>query len=220
MSFRFALFDMDGTVLDTLQDLASSVNYVLEKHAMPLRQIGEVRSFVGGGVAKLIERSVPAGTSEEARNAVLDDFKAYYKLHCADLTKPYDGILEMLAALRAAGIKTAVISNKADPAVQVLADRYFHGLFDFVLGERPDITRKPAPDMVYYVMDALHATKEESVYIGDSDVDIITADNAGLPAIGVTWGFRDRDCLIGAGATQLADTVGELQALLLDEQIP
>ena len=220
MSFRFALFDMDGTVLDTLQDLASSVNYVLEKHAMPLRQIDEVRSFVGGGMAKLISRVVPEGTDEAERNAVLADFKAYYGQHCADLTKPYDGIPEMLSALRAAGIKTAVISNKGDPAVQELAKHYFDGMFDFVLGERPDIVRKPAPDMIYYALEQMGASKDAAVYIGDSDVDIITADNAGLPAIGVTWGFRDRDCLISAGATQLADTVGELQALLLDAQIP
>lgn len=216
MSFRVALFDMDGTVLDTLQDLADSANFVLQKHGMPQRTTDEVRSFVGGGMAKLISRVVPEGTDEAEKNAVLADFKAYYGQHCADLTKPYDGIPEMLAALRAAGVKTAVISNKGDPAVQALAKRYFDGMFDFVLGERSDILRKPAPDMIYFALKQMEAAKEEAVYIGDSDVDIITADNAGLPAIGVTWGFRDRACLAGAGATVLADTVAQLQALLLN----
>ena len=195
MNYCIALFDMDGTVLDTLQDLSDSVNHVLRQHGMPLRSVQEVRSFVGGGVAKLIERSVPTGTPDAAREAVLADFKAYYKLHCADLTRPYDGIPEMLHALRAAGVKTAVISNKADPAVQALAKRYFDGMFDFVLGERPDIARKPAPDSVYATLDILGLEKADAVYIGDSDVDVATAKNSGVDRIAVTWGFRSEELL-------------------------
>ena len=215
MSYRIALFDLDGTVLDTLQDLAAATNAVLEMHGLPLHTTDEVRAFVGNGIAKLIERAVPEGSSAELIAAVLESFKTYYGAHCADRTKPYEGITEMLRALRAAGVKTAVVSNKADFAVRELAVRYFDGLFDYALGERADITRKPAPDMVYHVLDALGESAEGAVYIGDSDVDILTAANAGLPAIGVTWGFRDRACLLGAGATVLVDTPAALQALLL-----
>lgn len=217
MSYRVALFDLDGTVLDTLQDLASSTNAALQANSLPPRTVEEVRAFVGNGIGKLIERAVPAGSDAATVAAVLESFKAHYKAHCADRTRPYDGIPAMLAALRAAGVKTAVISNKADFAVQELAKRYFDGLFDFALGERADIARKPAPDMVYHVLNALHASPEEAVFIGDSDVDILTAKNAGLPAIGVTWGFRDRACLLKAGAAVLADTPAMLQALLLGE---
>ena len=217
MSYRIALFDLDGTVLDTLQDLAAATNAVLEMHGLPRRTTEQVRAFVGNGIGKLIERAVPEGSSAELIAAVLADFKTYYGAHCADQTKPYDGIPEMLTALRAAGVKTAVVSNKADFAVRELAVRYFDGMFDYALGERADITRKPAPDMVYHVLNALGESAEGAVYIGDSDVDILTAANAGLPAIGVTWGFRDRACLLGAGATVLVDTPAQLQALLLGE---
>ena len=215
MSFRVALFDLDGTVLNTLDDLAASTNAALQMHGMPARSTEEVRRFVGNGIAKLIERAVPEGTDDTARAAVLESFKAHYSAHCADLTRPYDGVPQMLQALREAGVKTAVISNKADFAVQQLAKRYFDGLLDFALGERADITRKPAPDMVYYTLAQLGESADGAVYVGDSDVDILTARNAGLPAIGVCWGFRDRDCLLGAGATSLAGTVEELQALIL-----
>ena len=217
MSYRVALFDLDGTVLDTLQDLANSTNAALQMHGFPTRTTDEVRRFVGNGIAKLIERAVPTGTDAPTCEAVLESFKAHYKAHCADLTKPYDGVLQMLQALREAGVKTAVISNKADFAVQELAVHYFNGLFDFALGERADIAKKPAPDMVYHVLEQLGATADSAVFIGDSDVDILTAKNAGLPAIGVCWGFRDRACLLEAGATDLADTVAELQGLILKD---
>ena len=217
MSYRVALFDLDGTVLDTLQDLASSTNAALQSNSLPPRTVEEVRAFVGNGIGKLIERAVPAGSDAATVAAVLESFKTHYKAHCADQTRPYDGIPAMLAALRAAGVKTAVISNKADFAVQELAKRYFDGLFDFALGERADIARKPAPDMIYFALEQMGVAKEEAVYIGDSDVDILTAKNAGLPAIGVTWGFRDRTCLEEAGATLLANTVGELQGFLYSD---
>ena len=216
MSFRIALFDLDGTVLNTLDDLADATNAVLAANTLPLRTRDEVRRFVGNGVRKLIERAVPAGTDEALTDKVYADFKAYYGAHCAIKTRPYDGIPEMLRALRAAGVRTAVISNKADFAVQNLVKQYFGELFDAALGE--DVAKrptKPAPDMVYHVLEALGACAAEAVYIGDSDVDILTAQNAGLPAIGVTWGFRDRACLANAGATLLADSVSELQNLIL-----
>ena len=216
MSFRVALFDLDGTALDTLSDIADAANAILCANNLPPRTDEEIRSFVGNGIQRLIERSVPAGTDAAMIAKVLAEFKPYYGAHCADKTAPYAGILEMLAALRAAGVRTAVVSNKADFAVQSLAKQYFDNLFDVALGE--DVEKrpaKPAPDMVWHVLDLLGADKNEAVYIGDSDVDVQTAQNAGLPCIAVTWGFRDRACLTQAGATVFANTVKELQDLIL-----
>ena len=216
MSFKVALFDLDGTALNTLDDIADATNAVLAANNMPVRTTDEVRRFVGNGIRKLIERAVPTGTDEHTIDKVLADFKAYYGAHCAEKTAPYVGILEMLTALRAHGVRTAVVSNKADFAVKALATQYFGDLFDMALGE--DVTKrpaKPAPDMVYHVLDALGVTADGAVYIGDSDVDVLTARNAGLPCIAVTWGFRDRACLAQAGATAFADTAKELQNLIL-----
>lgn len=216
MSFKLALFDLDGTVLNTLDDLADATNAVLAANNMPLRTLDEVRGFVGNGIRKLIERAVPAGTDASGIDKVLADFKTYYGAHCAEKTAPYTGILEMLAALREGGVRTALVSNKADFAVQALATQYFGDLFDMALGE--DVAKrpaKPAPDMVYHVLEMLRATPAEAVYIGDSDVDVLTARNAGLSCIAVTWGFRDRACLQNAGATLFADNAKELQNLIL-----
>ncbi len=215
MSYRVALFDLDGTVLDTLDDLAVAVNHALASEGFPTRSRDEVCAFVGNGIGKLIERAVPAGSSEETVRRVLAVFKTYYAAHCAVHTKPYDGICEMLRTLRAAGIKTALISNKADFAVQSLAAQYFDGLFDVALGERAEIPRKPAPDMVEHVLKKLGATARESVFIGDSDVDVQTAQNAGTHGIFVTWGFRDEQCLRAAGATRVTHSVKSLAELLL-----
>lgn len=216
MSFRVALFDLDGTVLNTLDDLADAVNAVLDANGMPRHTKDKIRMFVGNGIRKLIERAVPTGTDENTVTKVLGDFKSYYGAHCADKTAPYAGILDMLRVLRANGVRTAVVSNKADFAVQTLSKQYFGDLFDMALGE--DVAKrpaKPAPEMVYHVLETLGATPTEAVYIGDSDVDVLTAKNAGLPCIAVTWGFRDRACLENAGATVFADTAKELQDLIL-----
>ncbi len=216
MSFRVALFDMDGTVLNTLDDIADAANAVLAANGMPVRAQDEVRRFVGNGIRKLIERAVPAGTDEATIVKVLGDFKTYYGAHCTDKTASYAGIPEMLAALRASGVRTAVVSNKANFAVQALAKQYFGDLFDMALGE--DVAKrpaKPAPDMVYHVLETLGASPADAVYIGDSDVDVLTARNAGLSCIAVTWGFRDRECLKNAGATAFADSAKELQDLIL-----
>ena len=199
-----------------MDDLTAAVNHALAREGFPTHARENVCAFVGNGIGKLIERAVPSGTSEALTDKVLVDFKTYYSAHCADKTAPYAGIPEMLAALRAAGVRTAVVSNKADFAVQSLAKQYFGDLFDMALGEdtqkRP---AKPAPDMVYHVLDTLRADKGGAVYIGDSDVDVQTAQNAGLPCIAVTWGFRDRACLKEAGATLFADTPAELLNLIL-----
>lgn len=215
MKYRVALFDLDGTVLDTLDDLTAAVNHAMTCEGFPTHTRERVCAYVGNGISKLIERAAPAGTDEETVARALAAFRVYYADHCAVYTKPYDGVLDMLRTLRAAGVRTALVSNKADFAVQALAKTYFDGLFDVVLGERAEIPRKPAPDMVHHVLTALHAAPADAVFIGDSDVDVLTAKNAGLDALSVTWGFRDADCLRQAGATHLVDSTAALTALLL-----
>ena len=214
MNYELAIFDMDGTILDTLQDLHDTLNYVLGMHHFPLRTIDETRRFVGNGIRKLVERALPAGSDDATIDRVFASFKEYYKDHCAVATKPYDGITELLKELREAGIKTAVVSNKADFAVQELCETYFKGLFDCAVGEREGVRRKPSPDSVYAVLEKLAVAKEHAVYIGDSDVDLATAENAGLPCIAVTWGFRDRDFLEAHGASEYAKEPMDILKLL------
>lgn len=176
------LFDLDGTLLDTLEDLADSVNYALEQHGYPQRTLEEIRTFVGNGAAMLIKL---ATSESEDYEQVLRTFQSYYKTHCQVKTGPYAGVLEALREIRAE-YPVAVVSNKPDPAVKTLCDDYFDGVF--ALGERADCPRKPAPDMLYKAMEHLGVTK--AVYVGDSEVDVITAKNAGMPCISVLWGFR------------------------------
>jgi phosphoglycolate phosphatase len=215
MRYKLALFDLDGTVLDTLEDLTDATNAAMAMHGYPTHSIDAVRSFVGNGIGNLIRSALPEGTNEAEFHTVLGDFKKYYGEHCADKTKPYDGVLEMLRTLRAAGVQTAVVSNKADFAVKALAERYFKGLFDIAIGEREGVARKPAPDSVLEVMRELGADAAECVYIGDSDVDVLTAKNAGVDGIFVTWGFRSEACLRETGATELVDAVPALTKQIL-----
>lgn len=215
MKYKLVIFDLDGTILDTLEDLADAVNHALTECGYPLRTIEEVRRFVGNGIRKLIERAVPAGLPEGEIDRVHRIFSAYYQEHCADKTRPYEGILPLLERLRAAGCLTAVVSNKADVAVQPLCQRYYDGLFDYAVGEREGIRRKPAPDAVEEVLIRLRAEAAEAVYIGDSEVDIQTAENAGLDSIIVTWGFRDRAFLESQGGRQLVDRPEEIDAIVL-----
>ncbi len=189
------IFDLDGTILDTLGDLSNSVNFALRSNNLPPRTQDEVRSFVGNGIRLLIERAVPVGTSEDAINNCFEDFKKHYKDNSAVLTKSYDGIEELLLKIREKDIKTAVVSNKADFAVQTLVEKYFNGLFDYSVGEKDGVRRKPCPDSVNCAMDYLGVNKDNCYYIGDSDVDVETARNAGLKCICVTWGFRDESFL-------------------------
>lgn len=207
---KLVVFDMDGTILDSLEDLSDSTNYALREHHMPERSIEEVRSFVGNGIGKLIERAVPEGTEEELQKTVLDTFKGYYMLHCTDKTKPYEGILELLRSLREKGFLTAVVSNKVDAAVQDLCRDFFPGLFDMAVGEKEGIRKKPAPDSVFAVLEKLQIKKEQAVYIGDSDVDLDTAKNAGMEAIAVEWGFRTREFLQEHGAKQIVSTPAQI----------
>ena len=202
--YKMLIFDMDGTILYTLEDLKNTTNYALNEHGFPERTLEEVRRFVGNGIHKLIERAVPEGTSDADIEAVFTTFEIYYKDHCMDRTRPYDGINDLLTKLRAKGYMTAVVSNKVDFAVQDLVKDFFIGQFDIAIGEREGVRKKPAPDSVYEVLKEFHLGKDEVIYIGDSDVDYATARNAGVDCILVEWGFRDRAFLESLGATVFA----------------
>lgn len=214
MPYQTAVFDLDGTLLDTLEDLYLATNTVLERHSLPCRSCNEVRLFVGNGVEMLIRRAVPAGTDEETVLAVLADFKTTYAAICEDHTRPYDGIPEMLTALRERGIRVAVVSNKFDAATKKLCKKYFGDLVEVAIGERAGVRKKPAPDTVHEALKELGVTTDGAVYIGDSDVDIQTARNCGMPCISVTWGLRDESFLIDKGAMFFAHSPLELSQYL------
>lgn len=221
--YKLAVFDLDGTILNTLDDLAGSVNYCMKKFNMPERTIDEVRRFVGNGIRKLIERAVPSGTPESLIKEVHEVFNQHYKLHCKDKTKPYDGIEELITSLNSKGIKSAVVSNKADFAVKILCEDFFSGLFIDAVGEKESegVRKKPAPDSVNKVIENFkknfnsEITKKDIVYIGDSDVDIQTAKNAEVDCISVDWGFRDDNFLIKNGASKIVSTPKELEKAIL-----
>ena len=210
MKYTIAIFDLDGTILNTLEDLADSTNYALKTCGYPERTMDEVRQFVGNGIRKLMERAVPEGTPVEEIDRVHETFTAHYKVHCADKTRPYDGIVELLQNLKKEGCKLAVVSNKADYGVQELCKQYFDGVFDFAVGEREGIRKKPAPDSVNEVLKTLGCSRDRAVYIGDSDVDIQTAANAQMDHIIVEWGFRDVPFLIAKGAKVLVEKPEEI----------
>ena len=217
MKDTLVIFDLDGTILDTLDDLADTMNYVLVQFGYPERTQEEIRRFVGNGIEKLIERAVPEKLEYERKMQMLDCFKAYYGIHCADKTKAYDGIKNVIEQLRSMGYKTAVVSNKADFAVQELCVQYFPGMFDAVVGERTGVKKKPAPDSVFEVMRSLEMDKNKTIYIGDSEVDLETAVNAGIPCIAVDWGFRDRNFLLERGAKRIVSKPEELLAEVIGE---
>ncbi len=213
---KAVLFDLDGTLLDTLDDLADATNATLSHFGYPLRTRGEVRRFVGNGVEMLLRRALPAGTPDERVFEALAFFRADYEKRSRNRTCPYAGIPEMLAALREAGIAIGVVSNKYDKAVRELCDYYFPTLIDLPVGERAGVPKKPAPDSLFLAMEALGVTASETLYVGDSEVDVETAHNAGLACVSVLWGLRDRDVLEASGATLFAETVEELAAILRD----
>ena len=217
MAYRTVLFDMDGTLLDTLEDLRESTNHVLREMGYPERSLEEMRRFVGNGAEMQIRRAVPEGTSEENIAKVLRAYRAYYQEHCRIKTKVYDGLLDMLDALKARGVKTAVVSNKPDEAVKKLSEEYFGGRMDYAVGAKDGRRCKPYPDMVDAALEALGETREGAVFIGDSEVDVQTGLNAGLPVIAVSWGFRSRETIAEAGATVIADDAAALAKLLLGE---
>lgn len=215
MKYKLAIFDMDGTILDTLNDLKDSLNYVLNMFGMPTRTLEEVRSFIGNGIRLLIERGVPKNTPSEQTDKVFKMFNEYYAVHCADTTKPYDGIEKIILKLKENGIKVAVVSNKSDYAVQSLCKQYFDGLFDFAVGACEGVRKKPYPDTVNKVLKKFDISKDDAVYIGDSEVDVETAQNAEMDCISVDWGYRDRDVLINAGAKLIvSDTANLLKEII------
>lgn len=215
MRYKAAIFDMDGTILDTLADLRDSVNASLAWAGFPPRTTEEIRSFVGNGAKKLIERAVPDGADEDTAGRVLAYYRPYYEAHAQVKTAPYPGVCELLESLRAAGVKLAVVSNKPDAAVKKLAGHYFSGIFHAAVGAMDGVPVKPAPDALWSAMRLLGVTAEETVYIGDSDVDVMTAKNAGTAGIFVTWGFREEAFLRERGAEILVHSAAELAERLL-----
>ena len=210
--YKVYIFDLDGTLLDTLTDLAASTNYALREHGMPEHSVDDVRRFVGNGVRKLMERAVPDGADNPLFDEAFATFRQHYMEHALDTTRPYDGVPEMLATLKSRGCRIAVVSNKMMAATQELCQHFFPDTVEVAIGEHEaeGIRKKPAPDTVYAALSALGVTKDHAVYVGDSDVDIATARHAGLPCISVLWGFRDRDFLLQHGATTLVTIPGEL----------
>lgn len=207
MQKKIVIFDMDGTLLNTLEDLMISTNYALSQFNYTTHTIEEVRFFVGNGVAKLIELAIPNGLNNSNYEKCLEIFKEHYEKNMCNHTTIYNGILELLKHLKEKNIKTAVVSNKFDLAVKELSRKYFRDLIDIAIGEneKAGIKKKPAPDTVFEVLNLMNLKPEEAIYIGDSDVDIMTAKNSNLPCISVTWGFRDREFLIKNKAEIIID---------------
>ncbi len=214
MKYNTVIFDLDGTLLDTLGDLADSTNYALAACGLPTRSEEEIRCFVGNGIGRLIARAVPAETPQELEIKCLSLFRAHYVLNMENRTAPYPGILELLSRLGAEGYKLAVVSNKVDQAVKGLVQGYFPDLLPVAIGEVEGVARKPAPDMVQKAIAELGADPARAVYVGDSEVDLDTARNAGLPCVSVSWGFRGREFLLEYGASCIADDVPSLLAAL------
>ncbi len=222
MKKEVLLFDLDGTLLDTSEDLAAAVNHALSACGYPTRSVKDVQMFLGNGIRRLMELSVPTGTDEDNMLRALELFRAYYASHLCVHTRPYDGISETLRALRASGHKMAVISNKYDAAVRELCRTFFADCIDLAIGdsEGSGMPKKPAPDVLFYAMDRLGVTPDDCIYIGDSEVDVLTAQNAGIPCIGCAWGLRGRKLLEEAGLApenilddpaKLADFVPRMQ---------
>ena len=216
MRYTAVVFDLDGTLLYTLEDLFLATNHALEAVGLPPRTREEVRRFVGNGYRQLFRLATPERTPDELQERALAIFNTYYLAHDEDHTEPYPGIPELLAQLKEAGLSLAVVSNKGDAAVQDLMESYFPQTFAAIAGEREGVRRKPAPDTVLAVMDKLGLAASDIVYVGDSEVDVATAANVGCACIAVTWGYRDVAELLAAGATTLADTTEELARIILE----
>ena len=216
MRYKAVLFDMDGTVLDTLADLTNAINHTLSEYGMPLLDKRQVAQYLGNGAAYLISRAVPAGTPDALREEMLRSYQPWYDSHCAILTAPYPGIVPLMQALREAGVKQAVISNKQDTAVKQLASRHFPGLLETAVGESRTVRRKPNPDAVLAALREMGVEKRDAVYVGDTEVDLRTAENAGLACAVVGWGFRTEDQLYEAGAGHIFQSSEELRDWLLE----
>lgn len=200
MKYKVVIWDLDGTLLDTLQDLANATNYALKTWGLPERNIDEIRQFVGNGVRMLVTRAVPQGEEHPHFEEIFDTFRKYYVEHCQENTGLYPGIAETLVALKERGVRMAVVSNKLQSGVTELYDYWFKDTIEVAIGEREGISRKPARDMVDIALNELGVSADDAVYVGDSDVDVMTAKNSGLPCISVLWGFRTKDFLMEHGA--------------------
>ena len=212
---KAVIFDLDGTLLNTLDDLADSVNHILSLHSMKNRTIDEIRSFIGNGIPTLIARSVKKNTEESELAVCVEEMQQYYRAHADIKTKPYDGINELLKILKDKNILTAVVTNKNEESAKILCDRKFGKVFTAVIGDNGIDRLKPAPDNVFRATDILGIGKEEILYVGDSDVDIETAKNSGLTSVGVAWGFRDADVLRECGANHIINSPEELLSLII-----
>jgi len=214
MKYNTVIFDLDGTLLNTLDDLRDSLNDTLSSKGFSPRTIEDVKRFVGNGVRNLVRLSIPESCSEEDVTEVLAEFKDNYKNNMQNKTRPYNGIMELLLDLHRYNFKLAIVSNKYDSAVKTLARTYFGNLISVAIGETPEIKRKPSPDSIFRAIKELGSDLETTVLVGDSETDIQTAKNAGIACIGVTWGFRCRDVLRNEGADYIIDTPKELLTLL------
>lgn len=214
MKFNTIIFDLDGTLLNTLDDLSDSVNTILSSHGFPLRTNNEIKQFLGNGVGPLMRLAVPSSCTDEEVAIYLDEFKKHYEQNMDNKTRPFDGIMEVLIDLHRFNYNLAIVSNKFDLAVKALSKAYFCNLFSVSIGESPTVRKKPAPDSVLTAIKELGADIKKTIYVGDSDVDVMTAKNAGIPCIGVTWGFRSREVLRNAGVNYLIDTPREIFTIL------
>ena len=208
------IFDLDGTLLNSLEDLHACFNYAIKHFGYPTRSIEEIKSFVGNGIKKAIERALPYAVEHEELDNITNYFRAYYKEHMLELTKPYEGVIELLTNLKEKGYKTAIVSNKYDDAVKKLSENYFGNLIDVAVGEGYGVRRKPEIDGVIKAVEILGSKIENCIFVGDSDVDIMTSSNAKLPCISVLWGYRDKEILISKGAKLFAETPKDIEKIL------
>ncbi len=215
MKFKAVVWDLDGTLLNTLDDLRDATNYALTAHGLPTRTLDEMKMFVGRGIRYMLTCAVPGGEDNPAFEDVMATFVPYYEAHCQDKTAPYDGISETLATLRAAGCKMAIVTNKLQSAAEELVAEMFPAI-DIVVGDSPAVKRKPAPDGVFLALEKMGVDRADAAYIGDSDIDYATATNASLPCLSVLWGFRTREQLTNVGANIFFETPAELTKYILN----
>lgn len=210
------IFDLDGTLMNTLDDLTISTNHALSQMGFPTRTIDEVRQFLGNGVRTLIEMALPEKTTEDTIERTISCFLQHYTSHCKDHSRPYDGILELLSSLKKMGVKMAIVSNKPDVEVKKLNAEHFAEFIGVALGEseKSGIPRKPSPAMVYEAINQLGSEPEKCLYVGDSDVDILTARNAGIDCLSVTWGFKTAEFLSRFGATKMIDAPSQMLKII------
>lgn len=214
MAIKLILFDLDGTLMNTLEDLTDSTNHILTINNFPTRTIEEIRNFVGNGIRKLIERAVPENTSESIIEKCYQEMIIYYKEHSLIKTSPYPGVTELIKSLRLKGIKIGIITNKAQNSADVIVDKFFKNSIDLVIGDNNKFPLKPNPDSINEVIKYFNVSKNETIYIGDSEVDLLTGKNADVKTIAVLWGFRDKEFLIKKGGKIFAETSKELEKLL------